>query len=94
MTAPVPTCGPTEMDPYAVIDMGLQPAEVTAIKLGWQRTMLAARPFASSLAELITASTVADQRACATTPKEGQVARTIIHHSTPDCHSICNGFAS
>jgi hypothetical protein len=43
MTAPVPTCGPTEMDPYAVIDMGLQPAEVSAIKLGWQRTMLAAQ---------------------------------------------------
>ena len=43
MTTPVPTCGPTEMDPYAVIDMGLPPAEVTAITQGWQRMMLAAQ---------------------------------------------------
>ena len=33
----------TEMDAHAVIDMGLQPAEVRAITLGWRRMMLAAQ---------------------------------------------------
>ena len=42
-TQPVATCGPTEMDPYAVVDMGLEPDEVSAIAAGWQRTMVAAQ---------------------------------------------------
>ena len=40
---PVPTCGPTEMDQWAVADMGLGPAEVSAITAGWQRMMVAAQ---------------------------------------------------
>lgn len=42
-TQPVGTCGPTEMDPYAVVDMGLEPTDVSAITQGWQRTMVAAQ---------------------------------------------------
>jgi hypothetical protein len=40
---PVSTCGPTEMDRWAVVDMGLDPEEVSAITTGWQRMMVAAQ---------------------------------------------------
>ena len=39
----MPTCGPTEMDQWAVVDMGLDPAEVSAITAGWQRMMVSAQ---------------------------------------------------
>ena len=42
-SGPVATCGPTEMDEWAVVDMGLAPEEVSAITAGWQRMMAAAQ---------------------------------------------------